>query len=131
MKNAIIAVKVGVSNLETDWFTNAWNCLEMYTYACPICAQHVCKLGHSLYTEATAWALLVHYILATDNEVMLYRYREGGRNRERNRRIPRIAPPPPFCTEAKVAKGGRICGTLRYITHRATCFDTPCAQLAH
>ena len=61
MTNAIIAVKVGVSNLETDWFTNAWNCLEMYTYACPICAQHVCKLGHSLYTGATAWALLVHY----------------------------------------------------------------------
>ena len=27
---------------------------------------------------------------------------EGGRNRERNRRIP----PPAFCTKAKVAKGG-------------------------
>ena len=28
---------------------------------CPICAQHVYKLGHSLYTEATAWPPLVHW----------------------------------------------------------------------
>ena len=33
-------------------------------------------------------------------------YRKGGRNRERNCRIPRISPPPTFCTKAKVAKGG-------------------------
>ena len=41
----------------------------------------------------------------TDNEVMLYQYWKGGRNRERNRHIPRTSPPA-FCTEAKVAKGG-------------------------
>ena len=40
-------------------------------------------------------------------------YRKGGRNLERNCRIPRISPPA-FCTKAKVAKGGRICRTLRY-----------------
>ena len=28
---------------------------------CPICAQHVYKLGHSLHTEATAWPPLVHW----------------------------------------------------------------------
>ena len=28
---------------------------------CPICAQQVYKLGHSLYTEATAWPPLVHW----------------------------------------------------------------------
>ena len=28
---------------------------------CLICAQHVYKLGHSLYTEATAWPPLVHW----------------------------------------------------------------------
>ena len=39
----------------------------------------------------------------TDNEVMLYRLRKGGRNRERNYRIPSG-----FCTEAKVAKGGGV-----------------------
>ena len=33
-------------------------------------------------------------------------YRKGGRNRERNCRIPRKSPPPTFCTKAKVAKGG-------------------------
>ena len=32
-------------------------------------------------------------------------YRKGGRNRDRNCRIPRISPPT-FCTKAKVAKGG-------------------------
>ena len=32
-------------------------------------------------------------------------HREGGRNRERNCRIPRISPPT-FFTKAKVAKGG-------------------------
>ena len=39
------------------------NCLEMYTCPsqCPICACPVYKLGHSMYTRATAWALLVHY----------------------------------------------------------------------
>ena len=41
-----------------------------------------------------------------NNEVMLYQYRKGGCNRERNLCIPRISPPPAFCTEAKVAKGG-------------------------
>ena len=31
---------------------------------------------------------------------------EGGRNRERKCRIPRISPPPALCTKAKFAKGG-------------------------
>jgi len=31
-------------------------------------------------------------------------YRKGGRNHERNCRIPRLSPPPTFCTKAKVAK---------------------------
>ena len=37
--------------------------LEMYMCPsqCPICACPVYKLGHSLYTGATAWAFLVHY----------------------------------------------------------------------
>ena len=50
----LTAVDVGVPKLG--------NCLEMYTCPsqCPICAQHVYKLGHSLYTEATAWPALVH-----------------------------------------------------------------------
>ena len=49
------AVDVGVPKLG--------NCLEMYTCTsqCPICAQHVYKLGNSLYTGATAWPLLVHW----------------------------------------------------------------------
>ena len=33
---------------------------------------------------------------------------EGGPNRERNHCVPRISPPPAFCTEAKVAKGGGV-----------------------
>ena len=39
------------------------NCLEMNTCPsqCPICAQHVYKLGHSLYTGATAQLPLVHW----------------------------------------------------------------------
>ena len=41
-------------------------------------------------------------------------HRKGGRNRERKCRIPRISPPA-LCTKAKVAKGGRICGTLQYL----------------
>ena len=62
--------------METDLFTNVnklcsscdrvpklGNCLEMYTCPshCPICACPVYKLGHSLYTGATAWTILVHY----------------------------------------------------------------------
>ena len=45
----------------------------------------------------------------TDNEVMLYRYRKGGRNRERKLVASHIyiSPPPAFCIEAKVAKGLR------------------------
>ena len=46
----------------------------------------------------------------TDNEVMLYQYRKGGggggRNRARESVASRIQAPPPFCTEAKFAKGG-------------------------
>ena len=72
------AVKVGVSNLETDLFTNVnqlcpscdtWSAqagkllgnVHMCPSQCPICAQHVYKLGYSLHTRATAWALLAHY----------------------------------------------------------------------
>ena len=64
--------------METDLHVDMWtsclqavtlgvpkfgNCLEMYTCPSqsPICAQHVYKFGHSLYTRATAWALLVHW----------------------------------------------------------------------
>ena len=49
------AVEVGVPKLG--------NCLEIYTCPsqCLICAQHVYQLGHSLYTEATAWPPLVHW----------------------------------------------------------------------
>ena len=49
------AVEVGVQ---------AWKLLgniHMCPSQCPICAQHVYKLGHSLYTGATAWPLLVHW----------------------------------------------------------------------
>ena len=73
----ITAIKVGVPNLETDLFTNvnklcpscdtwsaqAWKLLgnvHMCPSQCPICACPVYKLGHSLYTGATAWTLLVH-----------------------------------------------------------------------
>ena len=51
----ITAVEVGVPKLR--------NCLEIYTCLrqCPICTQHVYKLGHSLYTGATAWPLLTHW----------------------------------------------------------------------
>ena len=35
-------------------------------------------------------------------------YRKGGRNCEKNCRIPRISPPPAFYTKAKVAKGGGV-----------------------
>ena len=54
-KASSTAVEVGVPKLG--------NCLEMYTCPspCPICAQHVYKLGHSLYTGATAWPPLVHW----------------------------------------------------------------------
>ena len=38
----------------------------------------------------------------------------GGCNRKRKCPIPRIDPPA-LCTKAKVAKGGRICGTLQYL----------------
>ena len=72
------AIKVGVPNLETDLFTNANklcpSCdtqkaqagkllgnVHMCPSQCPICACPVYKLGHSLYTGATAWTLLVHY----------------------------------------------------------------------
>ena len=55
---------------------------------------------------------------------MLYRYREGGRNRERNRCILRISPPPPpslaFCTEAKVAKRGVGVFAGHYGTHKGS-----------
>ena len=44
----------------------------------------------------------------TDNEVMLYRYRKGGRNRERNRRIPRISPR--FVLRLRLQKGGVFAG---------------------
>ena len=52
----------------------------------------------------------------TDSEVMLYRYGKGGRNRERNRRIPCISPPLRFVLRLRLQKGARICGTLRYTT---------------
>ena len=39
---------------------------------------------------------------------------EGGRNRERKCRIPRISPPLRFVLKLKLQKGGCICGTLRY-----------------
>ena len=71
------AIKVGVPNLETDLFTNVnkscpscdtWSAqagkllgnVHMCPSQCPICACPVYKLGHSLYTGATAWTLLVH-----------------------------------------------------------------------
>ena len=50
-------------------------------------------------------------------KLMLMHYWKGGCSRERNCCIPRISPPPVFCTKAKVAKDGerRICGTLQYM----------------
>ena len=71
------AIKVGVPNLETDMFTNVNklcpSCdtqsaqagkllgnVHMCLSECPICACPVYKLGHSLYTGATAWTRLVH-----------------------------------------------------------------------
>ena len=54
-------------------------------------------------------------LISTNNEVILYRYRkEGGRNRKRNHRIPRISPPLRFVLRLRLQKGGRICGTVRY-----------------
>ena len=44
--------------------------------------------------------------------------RKGERNRKRNCRIPRISSPtPPLCfvLRLRMQKGGRICGTLRYL----------------
>ena len=38
---------------------------------CPICAQHVYKLGHDLYTRATAWPLLVHWSYCLDTPCTL------------------------------------------------------------
>ena len=51
----------------------------------------------------------------TDNEVMLYRYRKGGHNRERNRHIPHTSPPLRLVVRLRLQKGRCICGTLRYI----------------
>ena len=39
----------------------------------------------------------------------------GGRNRERNCRIPRTSCPLRFVLRLRLQKGGRICGTLRYL----------------
>ena len=59
-------------------------------------------------------ALGLHPPPTNNNGVMLYR--KGGRNRERNCRIPRISPPPlRFVLRLRLQKGGRICGTLRYL----------------
>ena len=71
------ALKAGVPNLETDLFTNVnkpcpscdtWSAqagkllgnVHMCPSQCPSCACPVYKLGHTLYTGATAWTLLVH-----------------------------------------------------------------------
>ena len=61
-------------------------------------------------------ALGLHPPPTNNNGVMLYR--KGGRNRERNCRIPRISPPLRFVLRLRLQKeggGGRICGTLRYL----------------
>ena len=42
-------------------------------------------------------------------------HRKGGRNHERKCRIPRISPPLRFILRLRLQKGGRTCGTLRYI----------------
>ena len=47
-----------------SWSPQAWKLLgnvHLCPSQCPICAQHLYKLGHSLYTGATAWSLLVHW----------------------------------------------------------------------
>ena len=47
-----------------SWSAQAWKLLgnvHMCPSQCPICAQHVYKLGHSLHTETTAWLPLVHW----------------------------------------------------------------------
>ena len=61
--------------------------------------------------------LLCHFL---NNEVMFYSimcvgHWKGGRNRERKMSLPTYKPRPVLCTKAKVAKGGRICGTLWYM----------------
>ena len=50
-----------------SWSAQAWKllgnvhmCPSQCPSQCPICAQNVYKLGHSLYTEATAWPPVVH-----------------------------------------------------------------------
>ena len=47
-----------------SWSAQAWKLLgnvHMCPSQCLYCAQHVYELGHSLYTGATAWPLLVHW----------------------------------------------------------------------
>ena len=47
-----------------SWGAQTWKLpgnVHMCPSQCPICAQHVYKLGHFLYTEATAWPPLVQW----------------------------------------------------------------------
>ena len=82
---------------------------------CPIYAQHVYKLGHTLYTRATAWPLLVlgHSLYTT--LVLLGHC---------------------LCMSCTASLGtvcileGYCLGTFGTL-YRATCLDTSCAQLAH
>ena len=57
-------VQVIVYHCCRSWSAQAWKLLgnvHMCPSQCPICAQHVYKLGHSLYTEVTAWPPPVHW----------------------------------------------------------------------
>ena len=68
--------------------------------------QPTASVGSISTLRSATFALGLHSPPTNNIGVMLYR--KGGRNRERNCRIPRISPPPPpaVCTKAKVAKKG-------------------------
>ena len=69
-------------------------------------------------------ALGLHPPPTNNNGVMLYQ--KGGRNHERNCRIPHISPPC-VCTKAKVAKGGAyLRDTMVHICNLKTCCGCCC-----